>query len=888
MKILAYGGNEYSTRAMIGEWPGISIEHLGDLYGIPSGSPSFGLVFPGGAPTLIYRERINPQYRGGYPYTVLLDLGPWQGADTVWARAGWNAAGLLDSMFGAQSPLRAIFMTPEQLSTAVLHSVVEEILAKRELDRYARETSELTAFEKKWASFLAGSLNSSVPVVAPPRSLGVEQRPTMPELASLALRLPLWLRTGRGWMVGGSYTQAVGFGAGALLDDEPFGEKIDPSSVIRDGDQLQALLEQLGESPSTAERARKLINEPAFNWPDSKQLFERARWWRMAAVGDDSAFQEKLPEEGMFSEQIFAAALENAREKARSQTKIGPDQTRAILQSRRRFGPTRIPRAMVPYFDVDALNRQLDVELVPPHVPEYLDLPPDLCLARCKRQLIAKKGDFKPADLDSWRQFLRDTDAGDAEGEFLEEFARQLHFLAPWKNNEDRKLNQFLKQEAASRLRKGSDCLFRTWLYDSATLLPVEEVNAELENFKGNLDAPLKDLAVFLKEEPRQLGTAVRAWLKQLASSGLRNHIGVEAKLAIAYESPQGWADFWALSQALKEGKPFAGKEVPKEERTFLAEECMHLLRLYIGNKEFRIAVPEFVQIAKALELPKRFGNELSDLAADSQFRRYHEALLPARKKGAIDTLKPEPAPTAKSQLLREAGELRDAIDGIVKEIADSDLMIPSNSKQEIDPQQYDDLADLLLIDWARAKSPSPDSQEPYASLPVNHAEVATGTAALLLGAAAWLLRFHPAIPFLGFDAAQQHPLLLELGGTVIAICGLVQFIRGLFPPAYTVTLSKNTWNRLRKVVANFLENSDLYTKRRCGELLAILAQSGARSLSVVSSFDWLLLLYLGFEAEPIVQLEKIGSGQLKRIRRSIVFVLNRAGLIRKKGRFRG
>ena len=392
MKILAYGGNEYSIRTLIGEWPGISSEYLADLYGIPSGSPSFGLVFPGGTPALIYRERINPQYRGGYPYTVLLDLGPWQGADTLWTRAGWNAAGLLECVFGAQSPRRATFMTPEQLSTAVLHSVVEEILAKRELDRYARETSELTAFEKKWASFLAGSLNSAVPVVAPPRSLGIEQRPTMAEMASLAFRLPLWLRAGRGWMVGGSYTQAAGFGAGALLDDEPFGEKIDPSSVIRDGDQLQSLLQQLSESPSTAERARKLINEPAFSWPDSKQLFERARWWRMAAVGDDAAFQEKLPEEGMFSEQIFAAALENAREKARSQTKIGTDQTRAILQSRRRFGPTRIPRGMVPYFDDDALNRQLDVELVPPHVPEYLDLPPDLCLARCKERRLQASG----------------------------------------------------------------------------------------------------------------------------------------------------------------------------------------------------------------------------------------------------------------------------------------------------------------------------------------------------------------------------------------------------------------------------------------------------------------------------------------------------------------
>jgi hypothetical protein len=110
-------------------------------------------------------------------------------------------------------------------------------------------------------------------------------------------------------MVGGSYTQAAGFGAGALLDDEPFGEKIDPSSVIRDGDQLQSLLQQLSESPSTAARARKLVNQPAINWPDAKQFFERAGWCAQAAVGDDSEFPEKLPEDGMLVAEIFAAAI---------------------------------------------------------------------------------------------------------------------------------------------------------------------------------------------------------------------------------------------------------------------------------------------------------------------------------------------------------------------------------------------------------------------------------------------------------------------------------------------------------------------------------------------------------------------------------------------------
>ena len=232
-------------------------------------------------------------------------------------------------------------------------------------------------------------------------------------------------------------------------------------------------------------------------------------------------------------------------------------------------------------------------------------------------------------------------------------------------------------------------------------------MNAELEKFKDNLDASLNDLAVLLKEEPRQMGTAARAWLKQLASSSLRDHVGVEAKLAIAYESPQGWANFWSLSQALKEGKPFAGKEVAKEERETLAAECMDLLRLYTRDNQLRVPVAEFVRIAKALELQKGFGTALSDLAADPQFRRYYEALRPDAKKGAIDSLKHIPDANSSSELLTEASKLRGAIEQAVKEIADSDLMIAPHEKQKINPEMYDDLADLLLIDWVRGKSPA-------------------------------------------------------------------------------------------------------------------------------------------------------------------------------------
>jgi hypothetical protein len=747
----------------------------------------------------------------------------------------------------------------------------------------------LAAFEKKWASFLAGSLNAQVPVVAPPRALGLEQRPTMAELASLSLRLPPWLRTGRGWMVGGSYTQAAGFGAGALLDDEPFGEKIDPTAALRDGDELQLLLQQLSESKATAERARALVNQPAIGWPDAKQFFDRAALLRQATDGDDSGFHEKLPEDGVLAAEIFAAAFQNATDKALSQTRIGPNQTRAILESRRRFGPTRIPRAMVPFLDADALGRQLDAESVPPLVPEYLELPHDLCLARSKRQMIAKKGDLTRADLERWRQFLRDSEAGDAESEFLKEFTQRQPWLAPWKSSEDPKLNQILKQEAALRLRKGPDNFVRTWLYDSLFFLPVEEVNAELEKFKGNLDASLKDLALKLREEPRQMGAAARAWLKQLASSSLRNDLAVETKLAIAYENPPGWANFWSLSQALRDGKSFAGKEVPKEERAILALECMDLLRLYTKSKQLSISVPEFVQIAKLLELQKRFAATLGDLASDPQFQPYYDALQPAQKKGTIKLSKSEPDAIASSELFTEASQLRHAIDQVVKAIADSDRMIAPGAANEIDLDQYDDLADLLLIDWVRGKSPKAATQERYGTLPTNLAAVLTGVAGLILGAAAWFLRFHPlTMPFLGALGAEQHRLPLELAGTVIAICGLALLILGMFPPTWTVTLSKKTWVRLKKVVANLLASGDRYTKRRCGELITNISKSGARNFSAGGSFDWLLLLYLGSDGASTGQFEPVTSTQLKRVRRSICFVLDRAGLIKKRGWFRG
>ena len=67
------------------------------------------------------------------------------------------------------------------------------------------------------------------------------------------------------------------------------------------------------------------------------------------------------------------------------------------------------------------------------------------------------------------------------------------------------------------------------------------------------------------------------------------------------------------------------------------------------------------------------------------------------------------------------------------------------------------------------------------------------------------------------------------------------------------------------------MANGDRYTKQRCEELLLDISQADLRNFNVNGSFDWILLLYLGSDAEPIMRLEQAGSGQSKRVRRFIL-----------------
>ncbi len=883
MKILAYGGNQYAIRTVIGEWPSISSDVLGDLYGIPAGSASFGLVFPGGSPALLYRERINPQYRGGYPYTVLLDLGPCNTPDSLWRRAGWNAAGLLECMFGAGSPRRATFMAPEQLSPARLLVIVEEILAGHELDRLAQGSPKVTAFEKKWANLLAGSLSSSVPVVAPPKALGLERRPTMAEVAGLSSQLPPWIRTGRGWMVGGSYTQAAGFGAAALLDDEPFGEKADPSAAMHEGEQLQALLEEMTSFPPAAKKARELVALPAFEWPDATQFFERASLLRRAVAGDDSAFRRELPEDGMLAEEIFSAAFQNAMDKASRQARIGPHQTRAILESRRRFGPTRISRSLVRYLDPEALNRQLDAESAPPNLPEYLELPPEICAARAKSQLEAVKGEVSKADLEKWRRFLRETGAGDAENEFLKEFVWRQHRLWKWNSSDDRKLNEVLREEAAYRLEKGPANYRPTWLFGSLFFLSRDEVNEELERIKDQLDVPLKDLLLQLQAESPEAGAEARKWLTELAASDLRKHLSVETKLEIAFANPAGWANLLNLSEALRGGKPFAGKDAAKPEREVLAQECMELLNLYIKGSQLHMQEREFRNLAKVLDLEKRHATELKRLARNRQFLRADESLEPGHKVVPIDASTGDRAAAASSDLFAAASQLSAAIDQFAKATAAPGEDFSAGPRRRNDPERYNDLADLLLV-----KRYGGNSQQEYAHLPLELPAVWRGLAGLAIAAVAWYLRFHTR-PISLIDAlgVGNHHVILSLAGAIFAILGAVELTRGLNRRVYTVNFSKESWQRLRRSVTNLMTH-DSFTRRRSEQLIKV-AASGPPDLSIGGSFDWLLLLYHGTDENKIAEfLEADSAKQAARVHRRIVSALAKGGLIERKGWFRG
>jgi hypothetical protein len=198
----------YAQRLCLGDWKVVPAEGaLQDTYGLHTDTLTFGVGLLDNLPCLIVRLLQSAPPRIGYAYTLLLDPG-----EEVWERFKWNGAELAYSLFGnPAAPSLPLLTEPEAYSEEKIESFIHSV-KPRTLTPPTRPADALLAL-------LVGSVSNDEPTVATPQAVGLPARPGLKETAARLASLPVALRNGAGWLVGGSRTNGRSFGVRFVLDD---------------------------------------------------------------------------------------------------------------------------------------------------------------------------------------------------------------------------------------------------------------------------------------------------------------------------------------------------------------------------------------------------------------------------------------------------------------------------------------------------------------------------------------------------------------------------------------------------------------------------------------------------------------------------------------------
>ena len=883
MKILAYGGNQHAIRNRTGEWPAELSAALGDTYGIPAELPSFGIVFPAGNPCLLYRERV-PSPRGGYPYTLLIDLGPLEAPDSPLRKADWNAAALIYALFNPDSRWLTSLRSPESLNPNLIGSMLDQALQQQGLlnDLRRDDANDPSAL---WVLLLTGSLLTSGVAQANPTAFGLNARPSMKQVAAWISRAPMLSRTGRGWMVGGSPSQAKVFGAGVLVDDQPYSENADPSIVVERGQRMLTLLDSLRRWEPTSGIAEERLNTPPFQMNDLSLFFQRADLWERTLRGDESAFDEELPADGPLAEQILAAMRESGERKASSEMEIGPRHSYAILNTRARFAAP-VSLCLTAHLDTQVLAQRLDREGVPPNRAERMDLPPQLSYSRCV-EWLAKKNQETQDPLNECRKFLYSahnvSTAEELESRLIRRSIEKLDRLSNWWSPDDPPLHQQLKTEAIRRLGgvpwQSAHCLLDGICYCEAT-----EVNKLIEPLRGQLDEPVRRLLDLRRDAPDP--TRIRTWLEDLGDSPLRESLAVPTRMQIAEVIKTGWRDLLQIVEAFQGKGRLSDIPVPKKKRLLVASEFLSLLRQRVrSGADLRVETRDLVDFVHRLGLVgDKEGPELLELAEFPTFAKYSRELAlrrsTASKQVANAGATEELVSRDTADPLEEVVILYAAIEKLQDKALDPRIAYYGNPQQS--GKDYDHLVDLICFgDFV----PVQRVREPAAVFRKLSEDRVLAAVVVLLGLSLTVL----VLSLLHFSWMPKsvHGLSVPntAAGVVCALLVLIALRVFTWPRQYEVTLPEPVFDRLAKLLTILIRERDSYAISHRDELVRNLAKAEPTPIRL-HSFTYALLLYIHDSAERM----GVSVGNDPRLRKAIMdrirSVLLPRKLIRRKGRF--
>lgn len=199
--ILAYGGTAYSERRRVGQWPKIPDGSFQDMYGLKSDERdlTFGVGEKGNRRFVIIRQKQNPEARGGYPFTVLIDPG-----ETTWRMYRWNGAQMLKNILNDETLRERFLKRPE------------EIICTEEFDKIQNlDEGVLPLADEKIKQLAQAASEIREPIVIGPQ---VMEKPTPERMAHALTALSDDERKDMTYLIGGGGVHGKSFGCRIVWD----------------------------------------------------------------------------------------------------------------------------------------------------------------------------------------------------------------------------------------------------------------------------------------------------------------------------------------------------------------------------------------------------------------------------------------------------------------------------------------------------------------------------------------------------------------------------------------------------------------------------------------------------------------------------------------------
>lgn len=624
MRLLVYGGTLYAERRRIGEWPpSVSSQFLQGTAGLSELRPAYGVGLLDDSPFVIFRMMLMHERRN-YPFTVLLDPGE------RWSDFGWNGARLLWLLFDkAADKGSALIKEPESFQS---EQDLGRLLTHVKEEDGPPPGPEDEAAEREGERFLhlwTGALTHEGPLVMGfgDAELGLAERPREAEMTRRLELLPLSLRAGLGWVMGGNEDYAAALGTDLILDSSRTAE-------AGAGEDVRLLIERgrgwLSDWKEVGEKVRERSVEDA----PLVALFSKSLpvWEREQQDNFPHYSTKDLLEDVSCIRRLLPGAGEGEGEREQP---APTDHLRDILEGRHRGPLNKTIEGLYEWRNTSV--RELDPDGTRHYLRKLYDNGGPLAVEESRlhrgaavefaveRGLYPSEGPVPQSiRFEVFKRLLQ-----------LEERAEDIppKLLAEWKElTSDQKREVWdVALERSAELPEGMSC-WATYLQDPTQ----KDIAAQVvwRHAGENLAAWNRDYLLFgddpggaqlLESHPDLLhgvlGEAVKAleneslsashlsasardWLVAAGRTGLRPTMSLETKTYLANKGLENWRGLFNLKQAFQ--GPAAGPPRPAapEEQEYLVGELRELsARITDGMR-----APFLLDIVKLFDLPKMVG----------------------------------------------------------------------------------------------------------------------------------------------------------------------------------------------------------------------------------------------------------------------------------------